>query len=296
MATTHRSESFSGITTPIDVVVRTASTDVTLVEGEPGGIDVELTAHASDVDLHAAEIRFDNGRLVIVVPPLQSPSGPSGLALQFGSRTFTIGGGGMRSELEIRLPAGNRVNVETKSGEVRVEAPCDELQVESASGDVTVEKAATAKVQTASGDVTVDSAGELVVTTGSGDVRVETAGSARLKTASGDIGVDSVEGSLQAHTASGDIDVDAVGGEVTVRTASGDATVGGIRRGKVNATTVSGDLNLSFVHGVPVWTDATTVSGDISNELSSRGEPQDGQPFVEVVARTVSGDLTLSDD
>ena len=47
--------------------------------------------------------------------------------------------------------------------------------------------------------------------------------------------------------------------------------------------------------GVPVWTDITTVSGTIRSELQGAGQPQEGQDHIEVRAKTVSGDIALSE-
>lgn len=296
MAHSYRTHSFTGVESPVDVTIRTAGTDVTLTHGAlPGTIEVQLEADADNVDLDAAQVSYGDG-LIVDIPALLAPDGPGGFALQFGSHTIQLGGGGLRTRVEVSVPAASRVTVTTKGGDVTIGAPCDELRVESGSGDVEVrEGAATAHLRTGSGEITVASAGSLSASTGAGDIDVDTAGTAALKSGSGDITVASVEGRLDAQTASGDIDVRDAGGDVSVKTASGDATVAGIRRGKVHASTASGDLSLSFAAGVPVWTDATTVSGDIDNALSARGEPRDGQDFVEVVARTVSGDLTLTD-
>ena len=42
-----------------------------------------------------------------------------------------------------------------------------------------------------------------------------------------------------------------------------------------------------------MWTDITTASGRISSQVGGAGEPAEGQDFVEVRARTASGDITL---
>jgi len=45
--------------------------------------------------------------------------------------------------------------------------------------------------------------------------------------------------------------------------------------------------------GTPVWTDIDTISGDVSSRLDSLGQPAEGQDYVELRLRTVSGDITV---
>jgi len=45
--------------------------------------------------------------------------------------------------------------------------------------------------------------------------------------------------------------------------------------------------------GVPVWTDVTTVSGSIHSDLRGAGQPEPGADYVELRAKTVSGDIDL---
>jgi hypothetical protein len=45
--------------------------------------------------------------------------------------------------------------------------------------------------------------------------------------------------------------------------------------------------------GVPVWTDVSTLTGSVTSNLVGAGEPAEGQPYVELRAKTVSGDVRL---
>jgi hypothetical protein len=46
---------------------------------------------------------------------------------------------------------------------------------------------------------------------------------------------------------------------------------------------------------VPVWTDIATVSGEIRSNLTGAGKPEDGADHVELRAKTVSGDIVLTE-
>ena len=76
-------------------------------------------------------------------------------------------------------------------------------------------------------------------------------------------------------------------------TGSGDFVVDQAPSGKFTAKAASGDVRLGVPHGVPVWTDVTTVSGRIRSSLQGAGQPAQGQDHVEVRATTVSGDIEL---
>ena len=82
---------------------------------------------------------------------------------------------------------------------------------------------------------------------------------------------------------------------MSLTTGSGDLTVRTVRRGRVTVKGASGDVALGIPAGTPVWTDISTVSGDIRSGLRSAGKPEDGGAHVEVRARTVSGDVVLAE-
>lgn len=132
------------------------------------------------------------------------------------------------------------------------------------------------------------------ITSGSGDVRVEEfAASATVKTASGDVAVGTAAGPLHVVTASGDTTVEEGLADVTVASASGDVHVAGFRRGTLQVKNVSGDVHLGIPPRIPVWTDVRSVSGSVASGLESRGEPAQGQDYIEIRATTVSGDIRL---
>jgi hypothetical protein len=56
----------------------------------------------------------------------------------------------------------------------------------------------------------------------------------------------------------------------------------------------SGDVTVGVPAGVPVWTDISTVTGAIRSQLPHAGQPAEGADHVEVRAKTVSGDIVLT--
>ena len=169
------------------------------------------------------------------------------------------------------------------------------------------------KLHNGSGNITLETvSAEAVVKTGSGDIRVVSIdGSANLSSGSGDIKVDRIAGAAQVSTGSGDVEVARSGAQLVLKSGSGDLHVqdangdlaltsgsGGLQvdrfpAGKLTAKNASGDIKVGIPAGVPVWTDITSVSGRVSSTLEGAGKPADGEPYVEVRAKTVSGDVVL---
>ena len=181
------------------------------------------------------------------------------------------------SDLAAHGPLGN-ASVESGSGDVVVELVEGEADLKSGSGDLRVtELRGPTRVKSGSGDVAVErSTAELVVSTGSGDVRVRRC-----------------DGPLAVKTGSGDVTVGETNDDLSCSTGSGDLRVDVAHRGRVTVKGASGDVLLGIPTGTPVWTDITTAAGRINSEVGGAGEPAEGQDFLEVRARTASGDITL---
>jgi DUF4097 and DUF4098 domain-containing protein YvlB len=95
-------------------------------------------------------------------------------------------------------------------------------------------------------------------------------------------------------TGSGDLKIVNANNDISLSTGSGDLSVGQARRGRVSLKGASSDVRIGVPAGTPVWTDINTVSGSIRSNLESVGAPQEGQDHIELQARTVSGDITLT--
>jgi DUF4097 and DUF4098 domain-containing protein YvlB len=81
-------------------------------------------------------------------------------------------------------------------------------------------------------------------------------------------------GSLRENSGSGDIAVSATNGSVDLRSASGSLTVG-------------------VADNLPAWIDLNSVSGDIRIGLESTAQPEPGEPYITLRARTASGDISI---
>jgi DUF4097 and DUF4098 domain-containing protein YvlB len=168
--------------------------------------------------------------------------------------------------------------------------------IRSGSGDIDIEDVdGDLLVETGSGDLGVEAvSGDLRVKAGSGDVAVRrVAGNASIATGSGDVEVETASGSVEVKSGSGDLRVRDAHHDVALSTASGDLLVDRMNRGQLAAKNVSGDITVGIPAGIPVWTDITSMTGTVSSDLDGAGEPDEGQDYIELRARTVSGDVHL---
>ena len=205
-------------------------------------------------------------------------------------------GSGTELDVQVTLPRDSVLATKLGSAGVVTVGRLGETKVKSGSGDVRLDElGADALVETGSGDIDIASCtGELRIKTGSGDVDVaRLTGAASIATGSGDVELGSTGEAVQVKSGSGDLRVKDAGTDIALSSASGDLYVGVIRRGSVLAKNVSGDIRVGVPGQIPVWTDISAVTGTVSSTLEGAGEPTDGQDFIEVRAKTVSGDIHL---
>jgi len=261
---------------PVDLVVEISKGNVTVQCADTTESTVRVEGrHADDVVVE------QRGDTISVTEP--------GRGRIFGDNALQV---------EIVVPEGSNPAVRTGSADIRLEGRAGHAQLRSGSGDVTVDAVEGHLVaETGSGDVRVDDVrGDLKVKSGSGDVEIDqVGGAAAVSTGSGDVSIDIAHGTTVVKTGSGDLSISETHGDTSYSTGSGDCTVRRVRRGRVVAKGASGDISLGIQSGVPVWTDITTVSGAIRSALQGAGQPQDGQEHIEVRAKTVSGDIALTE-
>ncbi|WP_148612207.1 DUF4097 family beta strand repeat-containing protein [Nocardioides rubriscoriae] len=263
---------------------------------EPIGLYVEngkgaVVVHATDTtetrveltgpDADDTMVDFDGRRLTVIAPQQRG-------GLFSGDR---------RLDIVVTLPSNSDLVTKLGSADLRVTGQVGTAQVRSGSGDVTLDVLAGAcLVETGSGEVTVEHAGqELRVKSGSGDIAIGTAvAEVSVSTGSGDVEIRDASGQTAVKTGSGDLRIGRAGGDVGLVTGSGDLRIGSIAAGRVQVKGASGDVQVGVPAGVPVWTDVSTVSGHIRSSLQSAGEPEPGADHVELRAKTVSGDIVLT--
>ncbi len=240
-----------------------------------------------DVDGDDAEdvvVEQRGEQIAIIAPPRRG-----GLFLGFGTSS-------QRLRVRVTMPHGSALATKLGSADLDVAGRLGPSHLKTGSGDVRLEQVdADAAVEAGSGDVEIGTVtGELRVKCGSGDVQIAQVGGAVLvSTGSGDVEIGTSDGPVQAKSGSGDLHVGQAHHDVVLSTASGNLSVGRMDRGALRAHNVSGDIRVGIPAGVPVWTDINCVTGSVRSDLDGAGEPADGHDFVEVRAKTVSGDVAL---
>ncbi|MBB6628286.1 DUF4097 family beta strand repeat protein [Nocardioides sp. KIGAM211] len=204
--------------------------------------------------------------------------------------------GDSRLDVRVTVPTDSDLAVKTGSADITADGTVGTTHVKSGSGDVRLDVlGGPALVETGSGDITVEHArGELRIKSGSGDVNLGSAdGALVVSTGSGDVEIATTNGPTVVKTGSGDLKVVDAQTDVSLTTGSGDLVIGSVARGRLTAKGASGDVRVGIPAGIPVWTDVSTVSGEVVSNLRGAGEPQDGADHVELRAKTVSGDIVL---
>jgi len=159
------------------------------------------------------------------------------------------------TDLEIRVPSGSSLEVQTVSADIAVEKVSGEQELESVSGRVAL-----------LGEPKRFSARSV-----SGDVEITASGApGRAKSVSGGIKLSGVTGDVEAGSVSGDIVVkgDTVN-RVDLETTSGDIRLdaGLAKDARVSAKTVSGEVELTLPAATAADFDVTTFSGAVTNEF-----------------------------
>ncbi len=255
---------------------------------EIGSGEVHVTA--ADVDQttievtgpHADEVTVEQHKHEIVV------IAPKRVGFLTGSRDLRV---------EARIPTNSELSTRLGSADLTATGTLGWVKLYTGSGDVSVETvSAETVVKTGSGDIemgVVDGAANIA--SGSGDINVQRLQApAQVSTGSGDIEIGYAGAALSVKSGSGDLKVHDATGDVQLSSGSGDLLVDRFPAGKLTAKNASGDIKVGIPAGVPVWTDVSSVSGRVRSSLEGAGQPVEGQDYVEVRAKTVSGDVVLN--
>ncbi len=200
------------------------------------------------------------------------------------------------ADVDITVPAGTPVEIQSTAGDVLLEGTKAAASVESASGDIIArEPAGKVRLISASGDVVLEHARceSADLQTQSGDIRCE------MSTFAG------AEG-LRARTASGDISARQVSSRfVSLTTASGDISLDFAEpfNGEAQVQSASGDVSVGLPSGSSCSLRVIATDGEVQNQLgvelnrNERGEWEGtfgaGPEVGTLVARTIRGDVKL---
>ncbi len=208
-------------------------------------------------------------------------------------------GGDRKLDIEITVPTDSRLQTKTGSADLTARGAYSNTHVKTGSGDVLRRhrhRPVPGRDRLRRRPAQDGRQLELRIKSGSGDIMVGRAGAdVTISTGSGDVKIDTADGPTVVKTGSGDFKVTEAQADIAMSTGSGDLVIGTANRGRVTAKGASGDVHVGIPAGVPVWTDVSTVSGRIRSSLTGAGEPEEGADYVELRAKTVSGDIVLTE-
>lgn len=260
---------------PAEVVVRCGAGRVSVTTHEAGQTSVRLTGlDASGEEAAArAEVRRDGDSILVDVPRR----------------------GGPQVDVAISCPPGSTLRVEAEAADVRATGTYQSVDLATGSGDVTVETVSgPARLGVGSGDIVAGRVdGPLSARTGSGDVTVDSSAGAQVIAGSGDVSIGYLRGEAVTKTGSGDVEIGVLEGTVVSKSGSGDLAVRRATSGSLRATSASGAIDVGVADGTAAWLDLSTVSGRVEQQLGDSDGPREDQQRVEIVARTVSGDVRI---
>jgi DUF4097 and DUF4098 domain-containing protein YvlB len=261
---------------PVDLYVEIGKGSVTVNTSDTTATTVDVQGREADQVM----VRQDGNQVSVIAPQTRS-----GL---FGSEPSYA--------VTVTLPESSNATIKTGSADITLDGAFGYGQIKSGSGDCRLATfAGPLTVETGSGDIDVQHAGaDLRVKSGSGDVDInQTDATAVVSTGSGDVKIGTTNGPSVIKTGSGDLEIGRALEGVSMSTGSGDMRIHTATKGKFSAKGASGDVQIGIPAGVPVWTDLTTVSGEIHSNLRGAGQPEPGSDYIELRAKTVSGDIQL---
>ncbi len=95
------------------------------------------------------------------------------------------------------------------------------------------------------------------------DVTLPAGAALRLNTLSGDLDLSGLQGAVTAKTVSGDVLLSGLTGAVTVRSVSGDLKLNNLSGSPIEATSVSGDVDLSWPPAKGAELSLKTITGEV---------------------------------
>ncbi len=267
--------------------------DVRVVhDAGPGETRVELTSRLP-VEIDPVQARANGREISIQVPPLVPPDTEGfGLAVQLGRFMASVGNTA-KLWLEVHLPPGADLDLHLDGGDIEIDGPSGEVAARTGGGDVHVEHLESGSVNTGGGDIEVEYIGHGTIVTGGGDIRIARIGAGRVRTGGGDVSIGRADGDLDASAGAGDVTIGRCVATTEVSTSAGDVTAE-VASGSITVKTGTGDVAITVPDGVPVWQDLSTALGEARCDLGARGEPAEGEAFITVVARTGTGDITVT--
>lgn len=211
--------------------------------------------------------------------------------------TIEIGGPGfnrrwIQSDFKISVPIAFHCDIETKGGDVHIEALKGNVKTSTGGGDIRIVQIdGMIDVTTGGGDIEISNATqEINARTGGGDIDISIIqGPVHVTTGGGDVTVIDTHDDIDVKTGGGDVDIQKSDGSVDVKTGGGDIQTVEIK-GSVSLLTGGGDITLRNITGNCT---AQTGGGDIfGDNIKGNGDIKTGAGDIDL--RAYNGDLQIT--
>ncbi len=272
---------------PITAGVAFDAGTLRVVAGDAARTTVEVRPGQAgrDADVKAAErtrVDFVNGTLSVKGPKDRSPFSK-----------------GSSLDVEITLPAGSALRVDTGLAHVTARGTLGDCEIKTGAGDLQVEQGAGLRLTTGHGDVSVGRVDGALRVTASGEIRVgDVTGTVTVKNSNGTTDLGAIGGDIEVKASNGAVTVGSAAGDVRLRTANGALRVRELVRGTAVLETAAGQIEIGIREGTAAWLDVRTSAGAVRQPLAEAEAPAASTDadtdVVKVRARTGLGDITVS--
>jgi len=269
---------------PLHAQVDCGSIRVTSTSGSSASVVAHLRAFGEDKQ--AAEQRLAQMTLEL------GPNSVVGHENRDHSVKFFQFGGGEEVDLELALPAGTRLEIQSGSGDVTIQGPFGDTRAGSDYGDVSARgirgtlilksssgdihtseiQGASVSVETSYGDIEIaqvqSNRVEAHTSSGGIEARKLQAENIRLTSDYGDIRAQELKGDLESKTSSGEVAISEANGACLAHSDYGDVEAAGVFRG-LSLTTSSGAIHGRALPGSALATgwELTSDYGEVKLEL-----------------------------
>jgi len=244
-------------------------------DADPGVVNVRLHSHRP-VSFDNVEASVDGTNVVVRIPQLAESDSGSGFSFRIAGISLFADFRGATIDVEVHLPTGADLSLDTGYGDIVVSGVSGQTAAKTGAGNIDLPEAARVTLHSGAGNISVGRIGGGTLRTGAGDIGIErTGGDTELNAGSGDVTILDAVGAVRIHTGAGDVNARLSEGRIDVRSGMGDILV-------------------RVPTGVAVWQELTTGMGEVRSRIAPLGEPEPGEPFLSVTARSGAGDVTLA--
>jgi hypothetical protein len=264
-----------------DVQITATDRTDTIVEVRPSNPD-----KASDVKAAAAtRVEYDEGTDTVSVVSKKPRN-----VFAYLSRTESI-------DVLVQLPTDSAVRGEVSVGEFRGRGVLGAVRIKTGIGAVRLAEVGPLDLNTGVGDIVVEGvSGSADISAGSGEVLLKAVdGTANVKNSNGRTSVGVVTGDARFKASNGAVEVDRALAGIVATSSNGAIRIGEVVRGKVEANTSNGRVEIGVREGSAAWLDLHTGVGKVYNDLDASGAPEESDPAetVEIRANTKLGDVVI---